>query len=290
MSQIKFGVMSTYRGDYADDNLEEMFRNANSLGVKSMMFCLLANDKVRDDLINRVDEVKGYMKKYDVEVNALWAGWGAPCFWNFYEGQNTIGLIPPEYREKRLQLVLNASKIAKAWGVKYIVTHCGYIPENPNDPVYNSFIAMMKYLCGELKNRGQWFCFETGQETPITILRAIQDIGTGNIGVNLDTANIILYGKANPVDAIKIIGDYVKCLHLKDGLWPTDGRSLGKMVQIGQGEVDFPAVVKGLHDHGYRGHFTIEREIQEGSERNQDIIDARDMIMDLTSKYEWDPE
>jgi hypothetical protein len=133
-------------------------------------------------------------------------------------------------------------------------------------------------------------CFETGQETPITILRAIQDIGTGNVGVNLDTANIILYGKANPVDAIKIIGDYVKCLHLKDGLWPTDGRSLGKMVQIGQGEVDFPAVVKGLHDHGYRGHFTIEREIQEGSERNKDIIDARDMIMDLTSKYEWDPE
>lgn len=62
------------------------------------------------------------------------------------------------------------------------------------------------------------------------------------------------------------------------------------MVQIGQGEVDFPAVVKGLHDHGYRGHFTIEREIQEGSERNKDIIDARDMIMDLTSKYEWDPE
>ena len=59
MSQIKFGVMSTYRGDYADDNLEEMFKNAASLGVKSMMFCLLANDKVRDDLINRVDEVKG---------------------------------------------------------------------------------------------------------------------------------------------------------------------------------------------------------------------------------------
>jgi sugar phosphate isomerase/epimerase len=50
---------------------------------------------------------------------------------------------------------------------------------------------------------------ETGQETPTTMLRAIRDVNKPNLGVGLDTANLILYGKANPVDAVDIIGPYV---------------------------------------------------------------------------------
>lgn len=290
MADMKFGVMSTWRGDYTTDNLEDMFRLAHDLGFDSIMFCALFTDETKQQFIERTDEVKGYIEKYGIEINAIWAAWGQPCYWNFYEGQNTIGLIPPEYRERRMKYILNASDIAQLWGVKYIVTHCGYIPENPYDPKYTSFIPMMKYICGTLKARDQWFLLETGQETPVTLLRTIQDIGTGNVGLNLDTANIILYGKANPVDTLKVVGDYVKCLHLKDGHWPTDGRFLGKEAAIGQGEVDFPAVIKGLNEHGYRGHLTIEREIQEGSERNKDILAAYNLIKGYANQYEWDPE
>ena len=150
---------------------------------------------------------------------------------------------------------------------------------------------MMRYYCHNVfKPRGTWFDFESGQETPVTLRRAIEDIGSGNCGINLDTANVILYGKANPVDAIKIVGDYVKCLHLKDGKWPTDGHNLGQQVQIGEGDVDFPAVIKGLNEHGYRGHFTIERERGDTDERKRDILESKNMFMDLTSQYEWDPE
>lgn len=286
MKDIKFGVMAPYRGDF-----EALFKNAAEVGVDSIMINITVTDEVRQEYIDKAADIKAYSEKYKVEVNAIWAGWGWPCFWNFYEGQSTIGLVPPEYRDRRFRYMRNASDVAEAWGVKYIVTHGGYIPENPTDPVYISFIAAMKHLCGYyLKPKGQWLCLETGQETPITLLRTIQDIGTENVGLNLDTANLILYGKANPVDALKIVGDYVKCLHLKDGLWPTDGHNLGKQVQIGEGEVNFAEVVKGLNAHGYRGHFTIEREIEEGAERNKDIIEARDMIKSLASQYEWDPE
>ena len=288
MGKIKFGMMANY-ASYAT-RVEQMFSDAAEIGVDSLMINIHATDEFKANMLANVDKIKEYSAKYGVEINALWASWGAPCFWNFYEGQNTIGLIPPEYRDRRMQRVLNASEIGQALGVKYIVTHCGYIPENPYDPRYTSFIPMMKYLCGTLKARDQWFLLETGQETPVTLLRTIQDIGTGNVGLNLDTANIIAYGKANPVDAIKIVGDYVKCLHLKDGHWPTDGRALGKEAPIGQGEVDFPAVIKGLNEHGYRGHLTIEREIQEGSERNKDILDAYKLIKSYADQYEWDPE
>ncbi len=56
------------------------------------------------------------------------------------------------------------------------------------------------------------------------------DVKQPNLGVGLDVANLILYGKANPVDAVDIIGPHVKSVHAKDGLWPTDPMKLGEEV------------------------------------------------------------
>jgi sugar phosphate isomerase/epimerase len=111
---------------------------------------------------------------------------------------------------------------------------------------------------------------ETGQETPVTMLRAILDTGLDNIGANLDTANLILYDKGEPVGALDVIGKYVRGLHAKDGLYPTDPKNLGQEVAIGKGKVDFPEVVRKLHKLDYSGPITIEREIS-GARQEADI-------------------
>ena len=115
------------------------------------------------------------------------------------------------------------------------------------------------------------FLMETGQETPTTMLRAIQDVDQPNLGVGLDTANLILYGKANPVDAVDIIGPHVRSIHAKDGKWPTDPMKLGEEVLIGTGLVEFDKVFAKLHRLGYTGAVTIEREIS----GPQQIADVR---------------
>ena len=92
--------------------------------------------------------------------------------------------------------------------------------------------------------------------------------------VNLDTANLILYGKANPVDALDVFGGYVRGVHAKDGLYPTNGRELGTEVKVGAGKVNFPALLRGLKAHGFDGSLTIEREI-EGEEQIRDILEAQ---------------
>ena len=56
------------------------------------------------------------------------------------------------------------------------------------------------------QGNGQYFLMETGQETPTTMSRMIRDVAMPNLAVGLDTANLILYGKANPVDAVDILG------------------------------------------------------------------------------------
>ena len=98
----------------------------------------------------------------------------------------------------------------------------------------------------------------------------MSDVGLENQGVNFDLANLILYGKANPVDAVDIIGPHVKSVHAKDGKWPTDPMKLGEEVVIGEGRVDFLAVFKRLHQLGYTGAITIEREIS-GPRQIEDV-------------------
>ena len=120
------------------------------------------------------------------------------------------------------------------------------------------------------KANGQTFLMETGQETPVTMLRAITDAGLDNIRVNLDTANLILYGKGDPVAALDVIGKYVRGLHAKDGLYPTDPKNLGEEVAIGKGKVDFADVMRKLHALHYTGPITIEREIS-GARQEDDI-------------------
>ena len=93
-----------------------------------------------------------------------------------------------------------------------------------------------------------------------------------NVGVGLDTANLILYGKANPVDAIDILGPHIRSVHAKDGRWPTNPNELGEEVLIGKGLVDFPVVLRKLEALGYPGVITIERE----TNGPQQIADVRD--------------
>ncbi len=218
-----------------------------------------------------------------VLISALWAGWSPPAAWNFYDGPLTLGLVPAAYRAGRLKELIAASDFAEKLGVTDVITHVGFLPENPNAPDYAGVIAALRYLCEYMKAKGQYFLFETGQETPTTLVRAIEDIGTGNLGINFDTANLILYGKANSVDAAEIFGKYVRNLHCKDGLFPTDGKNLGHEVPLGQGKANIGEVLRILFSLGYDGSLTIEREIS-GEEQVKDIVAARDLLLKFAAE------
>lgn len=193
-----------------------------------------------------------------------------PLKWNFLEGPATIGIVPRATRAARMDALRQTSDFAKLLGVGRIQTHCGFIPEDPKDPLYEESVLAIRELAEHCAGNGQSFLMETGQETPITMLRMIKDVDRPNLGVGLDTANLILYGKANPVDAIKILGPHVQAMHAKDGKWPTDPAKLGQEVVIGKGDVDFPKVLSELHALGYKGAVSIERETS-GPQQIEDV-------------------
>lgn len=107
-----------------------------------------------------------------------------------------------------------------------------------------------------------------------------KDIGTDNLGVNLDPANLLMYGKANPVDALDILGSFIKGVHAKDGEYPTEPGSLGVEKPLGQGRVNFQVLVPKLKSFGYSGALSIEREIA-GSQQISDIKMAMELLRPL---------
>lgn len=225
-------------------------------------------------------KVKAALDEYGVRVSTFWAGWSGPQAWNFTEGPTTLGIVPEEYRETRLRELKAGADFAKMIGVSQLATHAGFLPESPAAEGYSDLIAAIKDIGAYCKQNGQYFLFETGQETPVTLLRVIEDAGLDNLAINLDPANLILYGKANPVDALDLIGKYVRDVHGKDGLYPTNGRELGKETPLGEGKVNFPRLVARLKELGYDGPITIEREIS-GEEQRRDIVSAKEILEQL---------
>jgi sugar phosphate isomerase/epimerase len=268
---MKLGVLVSLTGREA---LDRKFADLKKYGFESCQLCSWDPSMWTDENAAAVAEIS---EKHGITISGFWCGWEGPAAWNFYEGQLTLGLVPAEYRVTRIKNLCDGADFAKKFGVTDIITHMGFIPENPYDPNYMPLCIAIRTVASHLERNGQYLLFETGQETPVTMLRCFETVGYNNLGINLDTANLILYGKANPTDSLEVFGKYVRNIHAKDGRYPTNGRALGDETRIGDGKVDFVAFFKKLHELGYDSYVTIEREI-EGDAQTADIIHARDYL------------
>lgn len=274
---MKIGVCVNF------DEIDVMSRKFKDLKSEGFDNCQLISWKPELWTEENLEILKNLIEENGITISAFWCGWEGPCVWNFYDGQITLGLVPPEYRTMRIKNLCDGADFARKLGVKNVVTHMGFIPENPNDTQFAPFCVAVRQVAEHLKKNGQYLLFETGQETPVTMLRCFEKVGCDNLGVNLDTANVILYGKANPVDALDVFGKYVMNIHAKDGLYPTNGHDLGREVRIGDGKVDFKALFKKLHELKYDSFVTIEREI-EGEQQTEDIRYAKKYLESIINE------
>ena len=237
---------------------EEHLRQVHELGFPTVF---LSMDKYLGSFTPALAiQYRDLLAKYQLTATTIEVVGPPPLEWNFMHGPATIGLVPPATRAARIDALRQASDFARQLGILQVQTHCGFIPENPGDPLYPQTVEAIRTVAQYCQGNGQSFLMETGQETPTTMSRAIHDVNMPNLGVGLDTANLLLYGKANPVDAMDILGPHVMSVHAKDGRWPTDPYQFGEEVLIGKGVVDFRQVFTKLHHLGYKGAITIERE------------------------------
>jgi sugar phosphate isomerase/epimerase len=247
---------------------EERLKRVRDLGFSNCFLSL-------DGYIGRFTpelaaQFRDLLQQYELTATTVEVVGPPPLVWDFLRGPSTIGLVPASTRQARIDALRQASDFAKLLGIGQVQTHCGFIPEDPADPKYPGAVEAIQAVARHCQSNGQYFLMETGQETPTTMSRMLRDAAMPNLAVGLDTANLILYGKANPVDAVDILGPHVRSIHAKDGRWPTDPGKLGQEVLIGTGLVDFKKVFSKLHAIGYTGAVTIERETS-GPQQIEDV-------------------
>lgn len=87
----------------------------------------------------------------------------------------------------------------------------------------------------------------------------ITEINRDNVGINYDTANCVFYGGVEAVDELREVAPYLVHCHLKD---TRGGKRDWDFPGVGEGRLDFGAILKLLDEVGYTGPFSVEIEFQ----------------------------
>ena len=191
--------------------------------------------------------------------------------------KKTGGVVPDEHWDKNLEIAQRAAQIAKAHGIPTVTFHAGFVPHDPADPGYQKLVDRLATLADVFAAADCDLLLETGQETADDLIAFLKAVDRPNLGVNFDPANMILYGKGDPIQAITKLMSYTRQVHIKDATATTTPGEWGSEVPVGTGDVDWPAFFAVLNNAGYTGYLVIEREA--GNDRAGDIAIARDYVV-----------
>jgi len=190
----------------------------------------------------------------------------------------TGGIVPDNCWELNRKLFLGAVDKTAILGVNYLSMHAGFIDES-NESHARVFRDRIKRLADAAGDKGLTLLLETGQETAIELRRFLEQLNHPAVAVNFDPANMILYDKGDPIRALRLLGPWIKHLHVKDATRTKEPGTWGAEVPWGDGQVGIKKFVSALTDIGFDGAMAIEREA--GDDRMADIALAADRLMDF---------
>ncbi|MFN4242797.1 MAG: sugar phosphate isomerase/epimerase family protein [Tepidisphaerales bacterium] len=187
----------------------------------------------------------------------------------------TGGYVPSATFAERRELTRRAAELAASANIRLVTTHVGFIPA-PTDAGYGESMARIRQIADDLRGFGLTLGLETGQEPADRLLLFLRSLGAGNVVINFDPANMLLYGAGDPIAAVGLLGRHIGQVHLKDAVASArPGVEWGEEVPFGSGQVDAPRFLSALRATGYKGALVFEREA--GADRVADLragIDA----------------
>ena len=202
------------------------------------------------------------------------------CVGEDYSTLDTIrvtgGIAPDGTWEQNRKNIQATVTLAQQLGLKLVTFHAGFLPHDEKDPGFVKMLQRLGETADAFAAAGITLGFETGQETAADLVRLLQKLKRSNVGVNFDPANMILYDKGNPIEALRLLGPWIRQVHIKDARRTKVPGTWGEEVVVGTGEVDWPAFFGTLRDLNFAGDFVIEREA--GNQREADIRTAKEVV------------
>ena len=245
---MKLGLISdSFRLDF-----EGGIRAASQLGVSGVQKYLTYGDFSAENMTpERIREVRDIMSSNGLVFSAICGDFGIDL-----DNDEVID------RSKR---VLDA---AKELGCGIVTTHIGHIEET-DSPRMEKLRAHAYELASYADSMQAKFACETGTEKAVVMRAFLDQLGAKGLCVNMDPANLVMVAKDDPVAAVYTLREYIVHTHAKDGI-VTDQTPHGWLeVPLGTGGVDWDRYLAALHEIGYTGYLTVEREV--GDQPAEDI-------------------
>jgi sugar phosphate isomerase/epimerase len=191
----------------------------------------------------------------------------------------TGGLVPDATWEENWQNIQAIADLAQSMHLRLVTFHAGFLPHDQRDPGFTKLLQRIRRVADVFAARDIDLGFETGQETAAALREFLEKLERPNVGVNFDPANMILYDKGNPIEALRTLGPWLKQCHIKDARKTRQPGTWGDEVVVGTGEVNWVDFFRVLEQLKFDGDCCIEREA--GNQRLEDIRAARRFVESL---------
>lgn len=256
---------------------EELIEGVKQIGVKCVQIAL---DPIREN-----PEVWGKTRELCNSAGLILVSGMFGTIGEDYTTMETIkktgGVVPDQHWPENWKNIQATADLAKSMGLRLITFHAGFLPHDHNSPEFKKLVSRIGQIADMFKRKGLELAFETGQEDADDLELFLIQLNRPNVGVNFDPANMILYDRGEPVEALRTLGKRLKQVHIKDATRTKTPGEWGVEVPVGTGEVDWKEFFNTLDELRFSGFCCIEREA--GEQRIADIKTAREFISQLPS-------
>ena len=183
--------------------------------------------------------------------------------------RRTGGVVPDDAWPRNREIAAAAAELSGTLGAPYMLFHAGFLDES-NPAAYAAYVERVSFVRDACARAGVQLILESGQETAEDLARFLRDVP--GLYVNFDPANMILYGKGRPMEALETLVPWIRKIHVKDADATAVPGTWGTERPWGEGLVGGAAFIDALNGLGFTGNMTIERE--GGDDRVGDIARA----------------
>jgi len=251
---------------------ELLLANLKVIGIPQVQ---LALDPIRSDP-QTWGKVADLLRQNDIQVVSGMLATVGEDYTTMETIRKTGGIVPDEHWEQNKRNIKQIASIASDLRLLLVTFHAGFLPHDERDPGFAKLTGRLREVADIFAEKKIGLGLETGQETGETLATFLRKLDRGNVGVNFDPANMILYNQGDPIAALRILAPYLRQVHIKDAKRTKKPGTWGEEVVVGRGEVDWKKFFAVLDEEKFDGFCAIEREA--GYQRIQDIKSAKEFV------------
>jgi L-ribulose-5-phosphate 3-epimerase len=232
-----------------------------------------------DPIVNRVWKstvVRERLEGRGISIRSGMMGMRGEDYSTLERIKETGGVRPTEHWSANRESAEKTAEVASEMGLDLVSFHAGFLPHDREDPERALLLERLGTIADLFAARDVRVAFETGQESAATLLEVLADLDRPNLGVNFDPANMVLYAMGDPVEALRLLGEKVLQIHIKDAISAATPGTWGEEVPVGTGEVDWKSFFSVIGEQGLTCDLMIEREA--GEQRVEDMRTARLLV------------